>query len=110
MSEAATEFSNKLQAELRDVIGAGTFDGFTPQVRAAVGRATLAIGVTIVVGAPEEDAQRQVLLEAKATLQNVKVAGMSAGGTLWDGLGKALSNLLGPIAKMAGSLFGINIG
>lgn len=110
MSESAKEFSDRLQAELRNVIGAGTFDNFTPEIRAAVARATLAVGVTVVVGAPEEAAQQQALKEAKAVLQNVKVAGMSASGGLWEGLGKALSNLLGPIVKMAGGLFGIKLG
>lgn len=109
MPDSATEFSDRLQAELRNVIGAGTFDNFTPGVRNAVTRATLALGVTIVAGEPEEAAQKQALLEAKAVLANVKVAGMAAGGNLWDALGGALSNLIGPIVKMAGGLFGIKL-
>lgn len=106
----AQDFANRLQDELRNLVGAGVFDNFTPEVRNAVSRATLAMGVTLVAGAPEAKAQEQSLKEAKAVLANVKVAGMAAGNNLWDAIGNALGNILAPLAKMGASLFGIKLG
>lgn len=92
-------------AELFGVLGSGVFESFDKPVREATIRAATELARQAAGG--KADPQR--MAEARAVLQNVKVAGMGEAGTMWDALRQALQNLAAPLAKLLAQFFGVRL-